>query len=245
MLVLSEQLRHDMEMELLGDVPLTEAASSSAATRGRSGEEVASSDNALGEEDKKKAFHTNSKNTLTQPLSYDRMMALKRQHNTADSAAHVTSNPDASRVPLTENAKPAMKKRSIIVVPSYPSPAPRHHDATFWPFQYVYTAFFNAMQMPCTTVPVWKHEGKNMTKKGGEKESMPLPLSVQLVAAWGHDHLTLAAAEALDNAHKMRRSTICGDKQKQHDDDRECSRHDDCDAAEYICGYQPPLWPRQ
>lgn len=73
----------------------------------------------------------------------------------------------------------------VLLFPSYPSPAPKH----YWPvarvIDWLYTAIFNVLELPVTQVPL----GLN---------SEGLPLGVQVVAAHGNDHLTIAVAMELE-----------------------------------------------
>jgi fatty acid amide hydrolase 2 len=73
----------------------------------------------------------------------------------------------------------------VILHPSYGRPAPRHWDSLRTPFSPAHTAIFNVMENPVTCLPVaWT--------------SKHLPLSVQVVAAPGCDHITVAVAAALE-----------------------------------------------
>lgn len=73
----------------------------------------------------------------------------------------------------------------VMLFPSYPSVAPKH----YWPqarlLDWLYTAIFNATEMPVTQVPLGL-------------DAQGLPLGVQVVAAHGNDHLCLAVALALE-----------------------------------------------
>lgn len=75
----------------------------------------------------------------------------------------------------------------VMLFPSYPSVAPKH----YWPqtrlLDWLYTAIFNATEMPVTQVPL----GLDMNG---------LPTGIQVVAAHGNDHLCLAVACALEEA---------------------------------------------
>ena len=79
----------------------------------------------------------------------------------------------------------------IIVCPTFPQPAPRHFRPVLRPFSFCYTGLFNALQLPSTACPVWLSQAYLAQK---------LPLGVQLVGAWGNDHLTIATAVALEKA---------------------------------------------
>ena len=73
----------------------------------------------------------------------------------------------------------------VILYPSYPSVAPRHLKPMMPPFQWVYTAVFNVMELPVTQVPLGL--GREL-----------LPLGVQVVARHGRDHQSIAVAMALE-----------------------------------------------
>lgn len=73
----------------------------------------------------------------------------------------------------------------VILYPPYTRPAPKHHHALLTPFDPGCTAVINALELPATVVPV------GFGPKG-------LPLSVQVIAARGRDHLAIAAAGAIE-----------------------------------------------
>jgi fatty acid amide hydrolase 2 len=75
--------------------------------------------------------------------------------------------------------------KGLLLYPSYPSVAPEHYKPMFPPFNWVYTAILNVMEIPVTQVPL----GLN---------SAGLPLGVQVGAVHGNDHMTVAAALALE-----------------------------------------------
>jgi fatty acid amide hydrolase 2 len=77
--------------------------------------------------------------------------------------------------------------RGVMLYPSFPRLAPRHHTPLLVPFQFAYTAIFNVMQMPATQVPL------GIDPSG-------LPLGVQVASVRGHDHLTIAVAMELERA---------------------------------------------
>jgi fatty acid amide hydrolase 2 len=73
----------------------------------------------------------------------------------------------------------------VLLYPPYASPAPRHNKPLWPPFNWVYTAILNVLELPVTQVPLGlNHRG--------------LPLGVQVAAQPGHDHLTVAVALALE-----------------------------------------------
>lgn len=73
----------------------------------------------------------------------------------------------------------------VLLYPSHPRPAPRHHEPLLHPLSWAYTAIFNVMQLPVTQVPL------GLDRRG-------LPLGLQVVAAPGNDHLTIAVALELE-----------------------------------------------
>jgi fatty acid amide hydrolase 2 len=77
--------------------------------------------------------------------------------------------------------------RGVLLYPPYPTTAPRHHAPLWPPFNWVYTAIFNVMLLPVTVAPL-----------GLDGEG--LPLGVQIAAVEGNDHLTVAVAQALEEA---------------------------------------------
>jgi fatty acid amide hydrolase 2 len=77
--------------------------------------------------------------------------------------------------------------RGVMLYPPYPTTAPRHMRALVPPFQWVYTAIFNVLELPVTAVPL-----------GLDADG--LPLGVQVAAAHHNDHLTIAVALELERA---------------------------------------------
>jgi fatty acid amide hydrolase 2 len=77
--------------------------------------------------------------------------------------------------------------RGVMLYPPYPTPAPLHHRPLWPPFNWVYTAVFNVLELPVTAAPL----GLNATG---------LPLGVQIAASHGHDHLAIAVAQELERA---------------------------------------------
>jgi len=73
----------------------------------------------------------------------------------------------------------------LLLYPPYTKPAPLHRTPLLPPFQWVYTAIFNALELPVTQVPL------GLDRRG-------LPLGVQVVASHGRDHLSIAAARWLE-----------------------------------------------
>jgi fatty acid amide hydrolase 2 len=77
--------------------------------------------------------------------------------------------------------------RGVMLYPPYPTPAPRHHRALWPPFNWVYTAIFNMLELPVTAAPLGLNGGG-------------LPLGVQIAATHDNDHLTIAVALELERA---------------------------------------------
>jgi fatty acid amide hydrolase 2 len=73
----------------------------------------------------------------------------------------------------------------ILLLPTHPRPAFFHHSGKLRPYDFVYTAIFNALDLPATQVPM-----------GFTADS--LPIGIQVVAKQGRDDLTLLAANDLD-----------------------------------------------
>jgi fatty acid amide hydrolase 2 len=79
----------------------------------------------------------------------------------------------------------ALGEDGIMLFPSYPNTAPAHNKPLFPPFNWVYTAILNVMEAAVTQTPLGL-------------DSQGLPLGVQVAAPRGGDHLTIAAAIALE-----------------------------------------------
>lgn len=75
----------------------------------------------------------------------------------------------------------------VLLHPPYSRPAPKHGGPWTTPFDFGHTAIFNVLQYAVTVVPVGF-------------DSRGLPVTVQVIARQGHDHLTIAAAAAIERA---------------------------------------------
>uniref|UniRef100_A0A8D2Q4N8 Fatty acid amide hydrolase 2 n=1 Tax=Varanus komodoensis TaxID=61221 RepID=A0A8D2Q4N8_VARKO len=75
----------------------------------------------------------------------------------------------------------------VLLYPSHPVVAPRHHTPLGMPFNFAYTAIFNILGLPVTQCPL------GLSKEG-------LPLGIQVVAGPHNDHLTLAMARYLEKS---------------------------------------------
>ncbi len=87
---------------------------------------------------------------------------------------------------LREQLSEALGDDGVMLFPPYSRTAPRHYAPLLRPFDFVYTAIINVMGFPATQVPL------GLDRHG-------LPLGVQVVAAHGNDHLTLAVARYLEH----------------------------------------------
>ncbi|KAJ8271188.1 hypothetical protein COCON_G00100470 [Conger conger] len=75
----------------------------------------------------------------------------------------------------------------VLLYPTHPHIAPKHHHPLFTPFNFAYTGIFNILGLPVTQAPL------GLSREG-------LPLGLQLVAGKRQDHLTLAVARHLERA---------------------------------------------
>jgi len=88
---------------------------------------------------------------------------------------------------LRQEIEEKLQDHGLLIMPTHPRPAPRHNAPLLRPLDWIYTAVFNAMQLPVTAVPMGL---------GGEG----LPLGVQLAGSRFMDHVTIAGAMALEQA---------------------------------------------
>ena len=86
---------------------------------------------------------------------------------------------------LRDELTAELRDDGVMLFPSYSAPAPRHHAPLLRPFHFVYTGVVNVLGFPSTQVPL------GLSSRG-------LPLGVQVIAAHGNDHLTIAVACALE-----------------------------------------------
>ncbi len=85
---------------------------------------------------------------------------------------------------LRDELATLLGERGVLIHPPYTRPAPRHHDVWRTPLDASYTALFNVLETPVTVVPISWDAG--------------LPVAVQVIAAPGRDHVSVRAAEALE-----------------------------------------------
>ncbi|XP_056347019.1 fatty-acid amide hydrolase 2 isoform X3 [Oenanthe melanoleuca] len=88
---------------------------------------------------------------------------------------------------LQEEMEALLGPDGVLLYPSHPTIAPKHHSPICMPFNFAYTAIFNVLGLPVTQCPL------GLGSEG-------LPLGIQLVAAAHNDHLTLAVARYLERA---------------------------------------------
>ena len=86
---------------------------------------------------------------------------------------------------LRAELESALGDNGVLLHPPYASTAPLHHGPWATPFAGACSAIFNVLEFPSTTVPMGL-------------DASSLPLSVQVVGARGRDHVTLAAALAVE-----------------------------------------------
>ncbi len=86
---------------------------------------------------------------------------------------------------LRDELSEMLGERGVLLYPPYTRSAPRHGWPMATPIDWIYTAVFNALELPVTQVPT------GLDKRG-------LPLGVQVVGGHGQDHVTLAAAVVLE-----------------------------------------------
>ncbi|XP_064094270.1 fatty-acid amide hydrolase 2-like isoform X2 [Macrobrachium nipponense] len=75
----------------------------------------------------------------------------------------------------------------VLLYPSHPTLAPYHSESFFRPFNFAYTAIFNALGFPVTQVPL------GLSPSG-------IPLGIQVVGGMYQDHITIAVAQDLETA---------------------------------------------
>lgn len=75
----------------------------------------------------------------------------------------------------------------VVLYPPHPKPAPRHTEPLLPPIRWVYTALFNALELPVTQVPM------GLNRRG-------LPLGIQVAAPPNRDDLSIAVGMELERA---------------------------------------------
>lgn len=113
------------------------------------------------------------------------MICVLLESLTALAAGSMAAGAESGRA-LRAELEAALGPNGVLVYPPYTRPAPLHLTALASPFDFLCTGIFNVLELPSTVVPMG-FAGR-------------LPVAVQLVGRRGRDHLTLAAAAALERA---------------------------------------------
>ncbi|WP_239373737.1 amidase [Snodgrassella gandavensis] len=82
---------------------------------------------------------------------------------------------------LTVKMNSYLNKKSILLLPTFPTTAIKHNRSYISPFDFLYTAVFNVLELPATSVPI-SFSNNN------------LPISIQIVGAHGFDHIPISIA---------------------------------------------------
>ncbi|KAG5482587.1 hypothetical protein CUR178_05730 [Leishmania enriettii] len=116
---------------------------------------------------------------------------------------------DDSLLPFKMGLESLLAVDGIIIAPTFPTAAPRHHFPLWNPFQFQYTAAFNVLQLPATACPVWPGDimlrrRKSVSIHEERSKRLPpdfhLPKGVQVVSATHQDELCISVAIALKDA---------------------------------------------
>ncbi|HET9983745.1 MAG TPA: amidase [Longimicrobiales bacterium] len=75
----------------------------------------------------------------------------------------------------------------VLLMPPHPRTAPTHNAPLLRPFDFAFTGVLNVLRIPVTVAPVGR-------------DAHGLPLAVQVASRRGNDHVTIAAAQALETA---------------------------------------------
>lgn len=86
---------------------------------------------------------------------------------------------------LREEIEEALGPNGVLLAPVYTSTAPRHNMPLLKPLDAMYTAVFNALEMPGTVVPMGFDDAG-------------LPVGIQIIGRRGSDHVTIRAALLLE-----------------------------------------------
>ncbi|XP_077355615.1 fatty-acid amide hydrolase 2-B [Festucalex cinctus] len=102
-----------------------------------------------------------------------------------------TTTPSAFLLEMKEKLQKDMDELlgsdGVLLYPSHPRVAPKHHHALFRPFDFAYTGIINILGLPVTQCPL------GLNKEG-------LPMGVQVVSGKLQDRLPLAVALYLEKA---------------------------------------------
>jgi hypothetical protein len=92
---------------------------------------------------------------------------------------------------LADAVSNALGPKGVLICPGFSHVAAKHHGVKLLTLAFSYTALFNALQLPVTSVPVWHTQ---------DAAQQRLPCGVQVVGAYGNDVMTLCVAEGLASA---------------------------------------------
>lgn len=88
---------------------------------------------------------------------------------------------------MRERLNEALGENGVMLFPSHPWVAPKHHLPVLFPIAWLYTATFNALSNAVAQVPL------GLNRRG-------IPLGVQVVSRPGNEHLCIAVALELERA---------------------------------------------
>ncbi|PHI37453.1 hypothetical protein CBQ28_08780 [Pseudoalteromonas sp. GCY] len=94
-----------------------------------------------------------------------------------------------TRLGLQKDIENQLGDNGILIMPVFPSAAPKHGKMLFHPADFAYAGLFNALELPATSVPLGFDENG-------------LPKSAQIIAAKNMDHLCIAAACLIEEKYK-------------------------------------------
>ena len=89
---------------------------------------------------------------------------------------------------LREDIREMLGDDGVFLYPTHPLPAPYHHQPLIVLFNFTYTAIFNVLGFPVTSVPM------------GLAKTEGVPIGIQVVGNRFSDHLCLSVAQELENA---------------------------------------------
>ncbi|QXD00103.1 Aspartyl-tRNA(Asn) amidotransferase subunit A, Glutamyl-tRNA(Gln) amidotransferase subunit A [Klebsiella sp. PL-2018] len=74
-----------------------------------------------------------------------------------------------------------LDNKSVLLLPTYPTTATKHNRSYISPFEFLYSALFNVLELPATSIPV-------------SFSTDNFPVSIQIAGAHGYDHLPISLA---------------------------------------------------